>query len=184
MLRPRGIDGGSPPMSSQYSNDDKEQAVAMKVLLRKNVPSLGTAGEIVTVTKGYARNYLLPQRLAVEVTPANIQRLEAEKRRAIAAEMQRIEEKKAFAERLAKVDITLRERVHSGDALYGAVTVKEIVAALAEEGFQIEPEMVELAEPIRTLGVHRVKIKLHPSVVAEIKAWVVELKDTDKPRAM
>ncbi len=158
--------------------------MAMKVLLRKSVPALGAAGEIVTVANGYARNYLFPQRLAVEVTPANLQRLDAEKKRQAAAELQRLEEKKAYAESLAKVDITLRERVHSGDMLYGAVTVKEIVAALAEEGFQVEPEMVDLPEPIRTLGVHRVKIRLHPQVVTEIKAWVVELKEADKPRVM
>jgi large subunit ribosomal protein L9 len=158
---------------------DKEPAVAMKVLLRKDVPTLGTSGEIVSVSVGYGRNYLLPRRLALEVTPANVQKLEAEKKRRAARELQKVEEFKAFADRIAAVDVTLRERVSQGDNLYGAVTAREIVTILADEGIQIDASMVEMPEPIKTLGVHRVKIRLHPQVVAELKTWVVELKEAD-----
>ena len=157
--------------------------MAMKVLLRRDVPSLGSTGQIVSVAEGYGRNYLLPRRLALEVTPNNLQKIETEKKQRTARECQKIEELKAFADRIAAVDVTLKERVSSGDTLYGAVTPKEIVAILAEEGLRIDPEMVVMPEPIKTLGVHRVKIRLHAQVTAELKTWVVELKDADKGQA-
>jgi len=157
--------------------------VAMNVLLRRDVPKLGTTGEIVSVSEGYGRNYLLPRKLALEVTPSNLQKIEGEKKQRTAREIQKIEELKAFADRIAAVDVTLKERVSAGDTLYGAVTPKEIVAALAEESIQIDPEMVQMPEPIKTLGVHRIKIRLHSQVTAELKAWIVELKDADKGQA-
>ncbi len=151
----------------------------MRLLLRKDTAGLGVTGDIINVAEGYARNYLLPRRIAVEVTPDNLRALELEKKRRAARELERVQDLKAMAERIAACDITLRERVSSGDHLYGAVSPKAIVSALAEEDLHVEEGMIEIPEPIKTLGVHRVKVRLHPEVEAELKVWVVELKATD-----
>jgi large subunit ribosomal protein L9 len=152
----------------------------MKLLLREDVRTLGQTGDVVTVADGYGRNYLLPKGLAVEVTPANLQRIEAERKLRLAREAERVSDLKAIAERIQAIDITLRERVAAGETLYGSVSPREIAAALADEGIGIEPEMVRLEEPIKTLGVHRVRIHLHPEVDAELKLWVVEIKESEE----
>lgn len=154
----------------------------MKLLLRENVKGLGDMGEVVNVADGYGRNYLLPRNLAVQPSDANLLAIEAEKKRRAASEAARVEEMKSVAERIAGIDITLKERVASEDKLYGAVSAKEIVAALADEDIQIDAEMIHLDEPIKTLGVHRVPVRLATGVEAELKVWVVELRDLE-PKA-
>lgn len=149
----------------------------MKLLLREKVEKLGEPGDIVDVTPGYGRNYLLPRRLAVELTQANIMAIEAEKRRRAARDLQRIKDLRELAERIHACDITLHEYVSSGDHLYGSISVKEILTALSEEGIQLEPEHIKMEEPIKTLGVHTVKIRLHPEVETELKIWIVEKKE-------
>ncbi len=151
----------------------------VKLLLREDTRGLGVTGDIITVADGYARNFLLPRRIAVEVTPDNLRALEVEKKRRAARELERIQDLKAMAERIQACDITLRERVSSGDQLYGAVPAKDIVRSLAEEEINVDEDMIETPEPIKSLGVHRVNVKLHPDVIAELKVWVVELKESD-----
>jgi len=153
--------------------------MSVKLLLREDTEGLGVAGDIITVSEGYARNYLLPRRVAVEVTANNLKALEGEKRRRAARELERVQDLKVFAERIQTCDITLRERVRSGDNLYGAISPKEIVTALAEEEIHVEESMIHIDEPIKTLGVHRVRVQLHAEVKAELKVWVVELKEAD-----
>lgn len=157
--------------------------MAMKLLLSADVKSLGKVGDVVKVADGYGRNYLIPQRLAVPVTPANLQAIEGEKKRRAARELERVKDFQALAERIKATDITMRERVSSGDSLYGSVTAREIVTSLNDEGIKLEEEMVKLDEPIKSLGVHRVKIRLHAEVEAELKVWVVELKDVEGAKA-
>ena len=158
--------------------------MAMKLLLREKVKDLGDAGEVVSVANGYGRNYLLPRKLAVEVTPANLKALEAEKKRRHARELDRIKDFLALAARIAATDITLKERVSDGDTLYGAVSAKQIVQSLADEGIGIEADMIRIEEPVKTIGVHRVPIRLHPEVEAVLRIWVVGVKDkeADTPR--
>ena len=151
----------------------------MKVLLRNNVKDLGNIGDVVTVADGYGRNYLLPRSLAVEVTPANLKRIEVEKKFRHARELEMVKDFQAMAERIAAFDITLKERVSEGETLYGSIQVKQIVKALADEGVNVDNHMVKLDEPIKTLGVHRIKIRLHPEVEAELKIWVVGIKDNE-----
>lgn len=153
--------------------------MAMKVMLSEDVSSLGKMGDVVSVADGYARNYLLPRRLAVSPSPANLKRIEAEKKRRIATKEKRVSDLKALAEKIGSTDITLKERVAGDDKLYGAVSAKEIHDALLEEGINIDADMLRMEEPIKTLGVHRVPVKLHADVSAELKVWVVELKELD-----
>ncbi len=153
--------------------------MSMKLLLRENVQKLGRVGDIVSVKEGYGRNFLLPRNLAVEVTPANLKQIEAERKRRVEQEAQSVSEYKELATRLAEIDVTLKERVSGGDNLYGAVSAKEIVAALAEQGVNLDAGKLVLAEPIKTLGVHRVTVRFHPEVECELKVWVVEQKEAE-----
>ena len=153
--------------------------MAMKLLLRENVKDLGQAGDLVTVANGYGRNYLLPRRLAVEVTPANIKGIEEEKKLRHARDLERVKDFQVLAERIAAIDITIKERVSEGDTLYGSIQSRQIAQALSLEGINIDAEMVKLEEPIKTLGVHRVNIKLHQQVSAELKVWIVGIKDNE-----
>ncbi|MCD8349933.1 MAG: 50S ribosomal protein L9 [Planctomycetaceae bacterium] len=151
--------------------------MAMKLLLSEDVKDLGLAGDIVTVANGYGRNYLLPRRLAVEVTPGNLKQIESMKKLRVARELERVKDFRTLAERVAAVDITIKERVSDSDSLYGSVTAKQLIEALTAEGIVLEPEMIKLDEPIKTIGVHRVKVRMHPEVETELKVWVVGLKD-------
>ena len=149
----------------------------MKLLLSEDVKDLGLAGDVVTVANGYGRNYLLPRHMAVEVTAANLKQIEGLKKMRQARELERVKDFRTLAERIAALDITVKERVSEADMLYGSVGPKQLIDALAAEGVGIEPDMVKLEDPIRTLGVHRVKIRLHPEVEAELKVWVVNADD-------
>jgi large subunit ribosomal protein L9 len=149
----------------------------MKLLLNDDVKDLGLAGEVVTVANGYGRNFLLPRRLAVEVTPENLRRIDEVQRARKIREVERVKEFRIVAERIAALDVTVKERASENDVLYGSVGARQLVEAMAAEGIVIEDSMIRLEEPIKTLGVHRVKIKLHPEVETELKVWVVGLKD-------
>ena len=149
----------------------------MKLLLSEDVKDLGLAGDVVTVANGFGRNYLLPRHLAVEVTPANLKQIESVKKMRVARELERVKDFRTLAERIAAIDITIKERVSEADMLYGSVHAKQLVDALAAEGVVIDVDMVKLDDPIRTLGVHRVKIRLHPEVETELKVWVVGLNE-------
>ncbi len=145
----------------------------MKLLLSEDVKDLGFAGDIVTVANGYGRNYLLPRNFAVEVTPANLKQIDALKKVRAAKELERVKDFRMLAERIAAVDVTIRERVAESDTLYGSVGAKQLVEALKAEGIILEPGMIKLEEPIKTLGVHRVRVRMHPEVETELKVWVV-----------
>ena len=151
--------------------------MAMKLLLSEDVKDLGLAGDIVSVANGYGRNYLLPRNLAVEVTAANLKQIESVKKVRAARELERVKDFRMLAERVAAVDITIKERVSDADTLYGSVGAKQLVESLASEGIVLEQDMIRLEEPIKTLGVHRVKVRLHPEVETELKVWVVGLND-------
>lgn len=151
--------------------------MSMKLLLRETVEHVGKVGDVVTVANGFGRNYLLPRGMAVELTAANQKRLEAEQRRRREQEIERTKAWRELAERIAAVDITLKERISDADVLYGSVQAKDIVRLLGEKSIAIELDMVRMEEPIKTLGVHHVKLRLHPEVEAELKVWVVGQKD-------
>jgi len=150
----------------------------MKVILTETIESLGIIGSEVSVAKGYARNYLLPQKKAVEATPANRKILEQDKAK---FELQ-IAKEKAFAEEMGKrlegVTVTIQSRVSDEERLYGSVTVRDIIDALAEKGIEMEKRMVLLPEPIKTLGTYNVPIRVYRDVEPEI---IVEVVPEEKP---
>lgn len=146
----------------------------MEVILRQAVDALGHPGDIVKVSPGYARNYLLPRGLAYEATPGNRKRIEQEKSRLEAAENTRRSAAQAVADRLEPVSLTFAARVGDEGKLFGSVTAGDIQQQLATQGFEIEKRQIELHEPIKALGVYRVPVRLHADVKPEIKVWVIK----------
>jgi len=145
----------------------------MKVLLRQDVPNLGVIGDVVEVSAGYARNYLLPQHVAITPTPANLKRVEEEKVQRDVAAKQRLETLKALAAKIAGTSVTIKAKANELGHLFGSVNVEHIVEAMATEGYKIDPGQVALAAPIRTLDKFRVPIRLAEGIEAEIDVWVV-----------
>jgi len=145
----------------------------MKVLLRQDVPALGTIGEIVDVKVGYARNYLLPRRLGVEPTPANLKRVEEEKVQRELAAKQHLDTLKAVAAKMNGLSVTIKAKANELGHLFGSVNEQQIAEALAAEGYKVAAAQVALAAPIRTLDKFRVPIRLAEGVEAEIDVWVV-----------
>ena len=146
----------------------------MEVILRQAVDNLGHPGDVVTVSNGYARNYLLPRGIAFQATEGNKKRITQEKVRLEAAEGQRRSAAEDVAKRLEEVSITFAARVGEEGKLFGSVTAGDLAEQLAAQGFQIEKRQIDLHEPIRTLGVYRVGVRLHADVKPEIKVWVIK----------
>jgi large subunit ribosomal protein L9 len=138
----------------------------MELILRQDVDKLGRRGEVVNVATGYGRNFLLPRGLAVEVNAANRAMIDRER---VAKEKSEFE---SLASRINSVRFVTPRRVGENDVLYGSVTSGDIAEFLAGKGIQIDKRKVQLDEPIKTLGEHEVKIKLHPEVLATIKLTV------------
>ena len=145
----------------------------MKVLLRQDVRDLGSVGDTVEVPDGYARNHLFPKQLAVEPNLANLKRIEKERLEREQREKEHLGSLKETAARLSSASVTIKAKANELGHLFGSVTEKHIVDALASEGYDIRPEQVALAAPIRTLDKFRVPIHLAPGVEAEIDVWVV-----------
>jgi large subunit ribosomal protein L9 len=146
----------------------------MEVILRVAVANVGHPGDIVNVSAGYGRNYLLPRGLAYAATAGNKKRIQQERQRLEAAETTRREQAEGIAARLEQVSLTFSARVGEEGKLFGSVTATDIVHQLEAQGFPIEKRQVELHEPIRMLGVYRVPIRLHADVHPEIKVWVIK----------
>ncbi len=146
----------------------------MQVILKADVTNLGQMGDLVAVKRGYGRNYLIPRGLAVEATPRNIKRLEHEKRNIDQKREKMLEHARTLAEKLAGISVTISKNTTDEDRLYGSVTNREIADALSEEGITIDRRKIEISEPIRSLGVFTVKVKLGPEMTGEVKVWVVK----------
>jgi large subunit ribosomal protein L9 len=146
----------------------------MEIILRQSVESLGKPGDIVKVSPGYARNYLLPRGLAYEATPGNRKRIAMEKARLEAAEAERIKAAQSLAERLETVQLTFSARVGEEEKLFGSVTTADIAHQLEAQGFDIEKKQIDLHEPIKSLGVYKIPVRLHAEVKPEIKVWVIK----------
>ena len=145
----------------------------MKVILRKNFDQLGKVGDVLTVKDGYARNYLIPRQIAYQATKGNILALEEEKKQITKKEAKELETAQKFASDLEKVSITIPVKVGEEDKIFGTVTNQMIADSLKEKGFDVEKRKIEIIEPIKSLGIYSVSIKLHPSVSATVKTWVV-----------
>jgi large subunit ribosomal protein L9 len=146
----------------------------VEVILRQAVENLGNPGQVVSVSNGYARNYLLPRGIAYPATEGNKKRIEQEKARLEAAENTRRDSAQELARRLEEVSITFAARVGEEGKLFGSVTGADIAQQLEAQGFEIEKRQIDLHEPIKALGVYRVPVRLHADVKPEIKVWVIK----------
>jgi len=144
----------------------------MKVILLADLRHRGRRGQVVDVKPGYARNYLLPQGLALEATAGNLRVFEHERKKIEARHAAERDSAAEVAARIADVRIELRKRAMETGALYGSVTASEIVEALAENGIEVDRRQVDLAGGIKSLGDHLVRIDLHSEVVAEVAVTV------------
>jgi len=145
----------------------------VKVVLRQDVEHLGERGQIVSVSTGFARNYLLPKKLAMEATPGNLRTFELQKRVWVAREAREVDEARAFAARLGSARVTVSKKAGESDALYGSVTSSEIADLLAARGFEVDRRKIQLGEPIKTLGTFEVPVKIHRQVTAKVTVEVV-----------
>ncbi len=145
----------------------------MNIILTENVEGLGKIGDLVKVKPGYARNYLVPQGLAVEANTRNVKELEHQKRQ-MERKMQRVlQAAQVLKARIEGVTITLAHRASEEGKLFGSVTSMEIEEKLAAAGIEIDRKKIQLDEPIRTLGEHKVPVKLQAGITADIKVAVV-----------
>lgn len=144
----------------------------IEVILREDIKTLGKAGQLVRVKPGYARNFLLPQGLAYEATEGNKKRIEAEGK----ARNTRLAAERAGAEQvaatLAGLTLTITAKAGEGDRLFGSITAQDVADALAAQGQSIDKRKLELEHPIKTVGTHRVPVRLHPDVPAAVTVVV------------
>ncbi|HWR53930.1 MAG TPA: 50S ribosomal protein L9 [Bryobacteraceae bacterium] len=146
----------------------------MDVILRQDVEKLGTRGQMVKVADGYARNYLLPQRMAVAATEANKKIVEQERQAGLRREAKAKGEAEDLARMISGVTVILTQKAGDQDQLFGSVTVKDIADALEQQNYRIDRRKIHLEEPIRQLGEFKVPIRLHREVTAEITVNVVK----------
>jgi large subunit ribosomal protein L9 len=155
----------------------------MEVILREHVDNLGRRGEIVKVADGYARNYLLPRKLALVASAANKQRIERERAKFDAKEAEERKVAEAMASRIADIDVEIRRRVGETEALYGSVTTSDVAEALKAKGFDLDRRKIQLQEPIKRLGEFDIPIRLQRDVTATIKLRVVSEGEPEKAAA-
>lgn len=146
----------------------------VELILKQDVEHLGRRGDIVKVSDGYARNYLLPRKLALAVTDASRRQIEHEKKMAALRESEERGAAQALANRIAQATIVIARRVGETDTLYGSVTSADIADALAAQGVEVDRRRIQLADPIKKLGEHEIAVKLHRDVTAQAKVHVVK----------
>ncbi|PIU42270.1 MAG: 50S ribosomal protein L9 [Candidatus Omnitrophica bacterium CG07_land_8_20_14_0_80_42_15] len=146
----------------------------MKVILIKDIENLGVVGDVINVSDGYARNFLIPRGYAKNATPSNLKTVEEEKRKALRLKEKEKEGILLLAEKISNSSFTIPMRAGEEDKLFGAVTTEMIAKACEAEGIKVDKHNIQIDEPIKKLGVYQVKIKLHPEVNATLKLWVVK----------
>ena len=145
----------------------------MKVILRRNFDQLGKVGDVANVKDGYARNYLIPRQIAYQATKGNILALEEEKKQILKKEAKELDIAQKLANDIEKISITIPVKVGEEDKIFGTVTSQMIADSMKEKGYDIDKRKIEITEPIKALGIYSVTIKIHPSVLAVVKTWVV-----------
>ncbi len=146
----------------------------MEVILREDVEKLGSRGQVVKVAPGYARNFLIPKRLAVMATDSNKKIVEQERQAALRREAKEAADASELAKLLAGVSLTFAQKAGENDQLFGSVTSADIAARLEEQKFHIDRKKIVLHDPIKQLGEHTVTVKLHREVSVDIKVNVVK----------
>ena len=146
----------------------------MEVILREDIEKLGSRGQLVKVAPGYARNFLLPKRLAVAATDANRKIVEQERQAHLKREAKAAADAQELGKLMAAVTVTIRQKAGENDQLFGSVTARDIGEALEKQGYTIDRRKILLADPIRQLGEHKVTIRLHKEVTVEIPVNIVK----------
>ena len=144
----------------------------MEVILREYVDNLGQRGDIVKVSDGYGRNYLLPKKLALLVTKGNKRHVERERHIVEAREAEKKSQAEAIASKLAVLEVVLVRRVGDTEQLYGSVTTADIADVLKDKGFEIDKRKLVLPEPLKTLGEHTIRLRLHQEVDVSLKVQI------------
>jgi large subunit ribosomal protein L9 len=155
----------------------------MEVILREHVDNLGRRGEIVKVADGYARNYLLPRKLALLATAGNKQRIEREREKFETREAEEMKVAQAMADRMSGVEIEIARKVGETEALYGSVTSSDIADALHAKGFDIDKRKLVLPDVIKKLGEYTIPVKLHRDVTTNLKVRVVAEGEREKAKS-
>jgi large subunit ribosomal protein L9 len=145
----------------------------MKVILRQNVDTLGKMGEVLTVKNGFARNYLIPRSIAYFATPKALKALEVEKKQFAKVQAKERASAEILAAKITEQQISIKMKVGEEGKLYGSVTTQMIAQELADRGFELDKRNILLDQPIKTLGVFDIKIKLHTDVIPNLKIWVI-----------
>ena len=146
----------------------------MEVILNKDVERIGKIGQVLKVKDGFARNFLIPNGLAVPVNSTNLKKLEEEKQRKILQLEKLKKEAEQLNAKLSGFSLTIPVLVQEEEKLYGSISAAELVSALKEEGIEIDKNKIILDQPIKSLGIYEVPVKLHPEITAKIKVWIVK----------
>lgn len=145
----------------------------MKVILKQDIPSLGKAGQVVTVKDGYARNYLIPKGLALVADEKNLKLLEYQRRKIEEEAKRRRQDAESVAQRLREIELNIKAKAGEDQKLFGSITPKDVSEALQSLGFTIDKKQIEITEPIKRLGDYEVEVKLDSNVVAKVKVKVL-----------
>jgi len=164
--------GGFRPGAGQPNRYDEDETMT-EIILQEDIENLGSAGDVVDVKPGYARNFLIPRGLARRATEGNLKRIEEERRRREHAASRELQEAEGLASELEGLSLSFSVRAGEEGKLFGSVTAQDIADRLAEQGFEVDRRTLQLEEPIKELGVYRVSVDLHSEVQPEIKIWVV-----------
>jgi len=146
----------------------------VKIILRQDYDSLGKTGDVVTVKDGYARNFLIPKRIAVSATPKNVKILEEEQKTIQHRKDKDRRRAEVLAKEMEKISLTATVPVGEEDRVFGSVTAQSVADLLKEKGYDIDKRKIQLDEPIKALGIYTVPLKLHTDVEAKIRVWVVK----------
>ncbi len=146
----------------------------MQVILLRDYENLGTSGEQIDVKDGYARNYLIPQGIALKATKTNIKQFEELAQLQEQRKNKALKGSKQMAEKLQALSITIPVKVGEEDRVFGSVTSQDVAQQLQEKGYDIDKRQIQLEEPIKALGIYEIPIKLHPEVITAVKLWVVK----------
>ena len=144
----------------------------VKLLLKESIKNVGRVGDVVEVSPGYARNYLLPKDLAVEPTPGNVKKIEARRKEVERLEAEKREQQKQLIEKLAGVEVTLERRANEQGHLFGSVSATDIAKSLQAQGYQVEPDDVVLPGRLDQINNYTVKVKFAEELETDIKVWV------------
>lgn len=146
----------------------------MEVILNKDVERIGKAGQVIKVKDGFARNFLIPNKLAVPLTSVNLKKLEEEKQKKLQQMEKTRKEADELKQKIEGISLTLPVLTQEEEKLYGSIGAVELASALKDEGVEVNKNVFLLEEPIKSLGIYEVLLKLHPEVTAKLKVWVVK----------